>query len=242
VANCGNHRLGRPWIDHLLAHAAPSGDFKHRLCEAWLSARPPGAPPQTWRALDQALAVGLNPGAPDAGEAASDLDGPLLSLLGDAAGNADREDGEDGDNFMAALGVTSHLMRNALGGYMPVPTYVQRRAVLGLAQTGDDPLAVCQRFLASDRRDNTGTLNQGVADVLREFHSQMPPDDVRALIERGLTLPQTTTRKRFYALAAALYDPAVWERAQRDSAASVRAWAAEQAAGGGKPGRKRKPG
>ena len=95
---------------------------------------------------------------------------------------------------------------------------------------------LCQRYLDTDRRDDTGTLTQAVADVLRAYHGQMPPDAVQALIERGLSLPQVNTRKAFYTLAAHLDGPAVWQRARHDNTASVRAWAAKQDAG--RPGRK----
>ncbi len=225
VGNCGKYQLGQPWMDALLTHPALSTAFKHRLCEAWLSARPPAPAPQRWRALDQALAAELRLDDPPETGAPADLDGSLLSLLDSAPGGAD----DDGDDYMAALGVASHLMRSALGGYVLIPAYVRRRAVLGLAQTGDDPLAVCQRYLESDPRDDLGTLNQGVADVLREFHGQVPPDVVSALIERGLKLPQTKTRQAFYTVAANLYGPHMWQRAQQDNAASVRQWAAKKA-------------
>ena len=223
AGNCRKPHLGQPWIDAVLAHPALSRDFKHKLCAAWLSARPPSRAPEAWRKLDQALSARMK-GA-EAPDEAVDLDGPGLSRLDD-----DDDADADDDDVFASLNVAGHLMRSALGDYLLIPKYIQRRAVMGLAQSGDDPLAVCQRYLASDRRDDTGTLNQAVADVLRGFHAQMPPDAVQALIEKGLTRPQVNTRKAFYALAAELYGPDVWQQAQRDTAKSVRAWAEKKAA------------
>ncbi len=237
AGHCRQPTLGRPWSDYLLEHPGLSGDFKHALCAAWLSDRSPSLAPEPWRALDQALAAEMRVEQTGTDQAA-DLDGPLLSMLDD--GKDDEADDED--DVFASLNVVGHLMRSALGGYLLMPPYIQRRAVLGLAQTGDDPLTLCQRYLDTDRRDDTGPLNQAVADVLRAYHGQMPADAVQALIERGLSLPQTNTRKAFYALAADLYGPAVWQRAQHDNAASVRAWAAQQAAGGSQPGRPRRRG
>lgn len=110
VGNCQEQCLGQPWIDALLTHPALSQDFKRRLCQAWLSPRPPGPAPAGWWALDQALTA---------------------RLTGEAADN------EDDD--LAALNVASHLMRGALGGYVLMPEYVQRRAAWALAELGNEP-------------------------------------------------------------------------------------------------------
>jgi hypothetical protein len=105
VGHCEDERLGRPWMEALLGHAALTPDFKRRLCAAWLSPRPPGPVPPGWRALDEALTAELR------GAAKDDVE-PTI---------------DDEDDF-AALDVAGHLMRAALGGYVLIPPYVQQRA------------------------------------------------------------------------------------------------------------------
>lgn len=183
-----------------------------------------------WQKLDQALTRGPEPldDLPGA-DPAEDLADPMFVMLG---GEAALYDEDEDDNILASFGVVSHLMRQALGGYVFVPNYMERIAMMGLIRAGEDPLAVSQKYLGADRRTPTEALNQGVADVIAAYHAQMPPEAVQALVERGLALGQVTVRKAFYALAADLYGPGVWERARQDNAASIRQWAAKRAAGG----------
>jgi hypothetical protein len=225
TTHCGDHRAGQPWADALVADTRLSPDFRQRLCEAWLSPRPPSAAPAAWRALDEALAAGLRETAPEPGahDFADDLARPRLPETG-----ADSEAAAEDDEVMVSFNVVGHLMQQALGGYVPVPHYLERRAVLGLAQTGQDPLAVCRRFLAG----SLVPFLLGVADTLEAFHAQLPPDEVRALVEQGQALAPVKARQAFYALAARLYGPSAWQRAQQDPAASIRAWAAGEAATG----------
>ncbi len=115
VGHCEDERLGRPWMEALLGHAALTDDFKRRLCAAWLSPRPPGPVPPGWRALDEALTAELRGAAQDEVDAAID---------------------DDEDEF-AALDVAGHLMRAALGGYVLIPPYVQQRAAQGAGEGGE---------------------------------------------------------------------------------------------------------
>jgi hypothetical protein len=73
-------------------------------------------------------------------------------------------------------------------------------------------------------------IQQGVADVLRLYHGQMPPEVVRARLAHGLAHPGLNVRKGFYEAAATIEGPSAWERAQQDPAQSIRKWAAAQAA------------
>jgi hypothetical protein len=225
VSSCAKYQLGQPWMDALLAHPALSTDFKHKLCEAWLSARPPGPAPQAWRKLDEALTAELIEAGPnDETGVAEDLDGLMVSMLDERDDRLEAEE-EGADDALASFSVVGHLMRQALGGYVIVPNYIERQAVLGLARTGGDPLVVCQAYLESRTGVHAEPVNQGVADVISACYAQMPAEAVQGLVERGLSLPQTKARQAFYEVAAELYGPAIWERARQDSAASVRAWA-----------------
>jgi hypothetical protein len=231
TAHCQPWKVGRPWAEALLAHPALPLELKRELCEAWLSTRPPGPAPADWQAMDRALTGELTESPLDDVDPAevAALDGPLLDLLPEGDEGDDDAFGFASDPVMPSFTIASHLMRQALGGWVRVPQYLVRRAVLGLAQTSGDPLAVCRRFLAREPDGLHEPAFLGVADIVEAYHAQMPPADVQALVEQGQAMSQSTIRKAFYALAFDLYGSAVLERALSDNAASIRAWAAKKA-------------
>ena len=108
------------------------------------------------------------------------------------------------------------------------PTYLMRAAVLWLARLGEEPLALCERYLDTGRPYESDALSQGVADVILEFHAQMPPQKVRELMERGVKFGKAAVRKRFYAVGLELYGPDFVRPALEDGSKRVRTWAQKQ--------------
>ncbi len=109
------------------------------------------------------------------------------------------------------------------------PNYMKRRAVFGLAQLGEDPISVCQTYLDSESGSAADAINQGVVDVIREYHQHLPQAVVQELVERGLKIRKTNTRKTFFQLGAELLGPDYLTRAQSEPSKSIRDWAAQQA-------------
>jgi hypothetical protein len=164
-----------------------------------------------------------------------DFDLALDSLVED-------DETEDDADAVEASNLSLTLLRKMLIGPMGVmaltPGTLKRAAVAALPKLGEAPLAVCQRYLTPARIDTIGmALHQGVADVLRAHHAQLPPAEVQALVEHGLRIGGAPTRKTFYELGAELYGPAFMEQALRDNANSIRQWAAKKL--GGEPPKKR---
>ena len=123
--------------------------------------------------------------------------------------------------------------------------YLKRQAILGLAETGEDVLTLCQTYIGKTNGLDTDTdaINQGVADVIRLHRSVISDDQLRDLIERALGIGSVPARKAFYELGAEFFGPAYWQRAAADNAKSIRDWAAKQLAGKAEPkkrGRRRK--
>jgi hypothetical protein len=221
-SQCDKPQRGKALMEHLLNHPALSVEFKRELCWAWLSKKPVGEAPAQWKALEAMLqgdASGVNAILSEL----SPQEQPLIQV--------DTENLKNLDTVQPSLGFSTTLW---LGGgfFLAIAPYMQRRALLGLVQLGEDPLSICETFLDSDRRYNADAINQGVADVIHEFHQSMPQKAVQKLVEKGLKIPQVNTRKSFYQLGADLFGSEYWTRAQNDNSKNIRDWAAKKAAGG----------
>ena len=243
--HCEPPGMCRNLADTLMAHAALTPADKRALCKAWLDDSPAGTPPPQWEAMQAMLRGDVEAFArysaeagmpvpeklPSAAELEADFDTALDALL-------DADDGVE-----PPLMSVSMFRRSLVGpmGIVPLTPLVYRReALFALAGLGEDPLALCQQYLDSARGElYSDAVNQGVADVLAAYATQMPPDEVCALVERGAAASSAPTRKAFYQLGAELFGEDYVSRAASDPAKLVRDWAAKVSAGAA-PRRSRK--
>jgi hypothetical protein len=170
---------------------------------------------------------------PSAAELEANYDAALEALLGDT-------DSEE----PPALPFT--MLRRMLVGPMGIapltPGALKREAVFALTGLGEDPLALCHKYLDSGRGEYyADAVNLGVLDVLSAYAAQMPPAEVRALVNRALEVGAVPTRKCAYLLGIELWGDAYLQRAAADSAKVIRDWAARKAAPAPPRRRRRQP-
>ncbi len=196
--------------------------YKEELCWAWLQeTAEAGTPPQIWQ-LMQAYMSGDRPKleqmlaalGPDVSELPLDLE----EMMPPGA-----EDGEAGMMFQLLHGPRR---------FMLTPAPLKRLALPALARLGQDPLTVADMFWGSDHDYYTDAIHSGIADLLREFQEQMPPAELRRLVEQGLHFSRVNVRKTFHLLARDLYGAEYDQRylplALEDTAKSLRTWAKKQ--------------
>ena len=109
-----------------------------------------------------------------------------------------------------------------------VPDYLKRHAIVGLAQVEGDPTAVARRYLGAGERHDAVPFDQAVADIIGAFHEEMPPTEVREMVEQGTQASAFQTRLRFYQLGLKLYGPELIRPALEDRSSKVRKWAGKQ--------------
>jgi hypothetical protein len=237
---CGNGespQVCKTLSEGLLAHTALSTKDKLALCNAWLTDSPAGEPPAQWEAM-QALMRG-DVDAFETHLAEAGLPPPevlpsreAIEAEYDSAIEALLEKDDDGDE---PASMPLHLLRHMLVGplgVMPLtPGALKRVAIASLPALGEDPLKVCKKYLDSDRDYYADAVNQAVAGVIRTYHHRMPEKEVRALVERGLEIGGAPTRKTYYQLGADLFGDPFMKRAEKDSAKSIREWAAKKTSG-----------
>lgn len=112
-----------------------------------------------------------------------------------------------------------------------LPSFPQSAMVrLGLVwsvRLGADPAELIFDVLTNDHVF-ADQVWSGVADILAENHDRMRGEDVRAIIAAGIRPPAPTgARRKFYRLGMELFGDEYRELAGRDSAGSVRRWAAK---------------
>lgn len=224
--HCEQPNVGKPLIEHLLNHSVLPVNIKRGLCWAWMDDKTPGSPPEQWTAIE-AMMQGDSSGLEKL-SAETTLPIPV-----------DANDPESGSEpFVPSFGYIRTLLASQLGVSVLTPPYFKRRALVALAQFGENPLTLARTYLGASRNFDADAVNQGVADLLREHRASLPEDATRELVEKGMSISSVPTRKAFYQLAADLFGPGCWERAAKDNAASIRKWAAEKASGS-ESGRKR---
>jgi len=237
--------LCRSLAETLLAHAALTPAEKCALCRGWLDDEPVGQAPAQWEAMQAMLHGDVEAFAkysaeagmpvpeklPSAAELEADFDSALDSLL-------DTDD--DVEPPLLPVAMFRRMLVGPMGIVPLTPLVYRREALFALAGLGEEPLALCQRYLDSARGEiHADAVNLGVADVLAAYSQQMPAEEVRALVERGVAVSSAATRKAFYQLGADLFGDEYAARAAADPAKSVRDWAARLPAGGA-PRRSRK--
>jgi hypothetical protein len=109
-----------------------------------------------------------------------------------------------------------------------VPDYLKRRAIVGLAQVEGNPMAVACRYLGAGEGHDAVPFDQAVADIIEAFHEEMPPTEVREMVEQGTQAGAFKTRLRFYRLGLKLYGPEFIRPALEDRSSKVRTWAQKQ--------------
>jgi hypothetical protein len=104
------------------------------------------------------------------------------------------------------------------------PTMV-RFGLASLPRFGADPTELVLTYIAY--RDGTvDAIHTAVADIIAQWHRDIPETVVKTVIERGLAMQSSgSVRRRFYKLGTDLYGPQYLERATHDTAGSVRQWA-----------------
>ncbi len=199
-----------------LTHPDVPAESKRQLCWAWLqNAKEVGAPPQTWQIMNaflsgnreklEQLLAGMD-NLPDL---------PFPKMMPPSA-----DDGEAGLIFQLLHGPRDLWL---------TPAPLKRIAIPALARLGDDPQTVADMFWGSgDDEYYVDAIHSGIADLLREFQAQIPPAELRRLVEQGLSYGRVTVRKTFHILARDLYGNAYLPQALADSAKSLRTWAEEQ--------------
>jgi hypothetical protein len=199
-----------------LAHPGVPAESKQQLCWAWLrDAKEVGAPPQSWQIMTaflsgnreklEQLLAGID-NLPDL---------PFPEMMPPSA-----DDGETGLIFQLLHG-PRHL------SLLPAP--LKRIAIPALARLGDDPQTVADMFWNSGDYDYyIDAIHGGIADLLREFQAQIPPAELRRLVEQGLSHGRVIVRKTFHILARDLYGNAYLPQALADSTKSLRTWAEKQ--------------
>ncbi|MGH2521853.1 MAG: hypothetical protein ACRDH2_05040, partial [Anaerolineales bacterium] len=231
------------WV---LAHPALPAASKHALCEAWLADAWAGQPPAQWAAM-QALLQGdaeafaahatsaglpIPEGLPTRDAIEADYDFALDALL-DGEGEVDEAP-------LLSLHMLRKMLIGPLGFVSITPSALKRAGVVALPRLGEDPLAVCQKYIATNSNYYADTFNLAVAELIRTYYTRMPQHEVRALVEHGLKVGSAPVRKTYYQLGAEMYGEEFMARAAHDNARSVREWAAKKASGPAKRGRKPK--
>lgn len=207
--------LARAFARHWLALPNVPAVVKEALCWAWLrDADMVGTQPPEMKMMDALMAGDVSQVQALLDQLGLDAD----EALPDAA--MPQIDPEEREMFSQMI-----LMRRR-GGLVPAP--VKRLAIPTLARLGQDPLTVLEMFWDGDYDYYTDAIYGGMADLLREFQAQLPPDVLRSWVEKGLGQGRATVRKTFHVLARDLYGDAYLPQALDDSAKSLRTWAQKQ--------------
>ena len=112
--------------------------------------------------------------------------------------------------------------------FIHMPNWVKRLSIPTLIRLGEDAPEVCATFLDAERDYGSEAVNQGIADAILAFQDQFTVDEVRVLIEKGIQIPQVSTRKTFFTLSTEFFGNEYLLKTQEDNAASVRQWGAKQ--------------
>lgn len=232
--NCEDRQMAGLLADCLLAHRDITAKTKRLICRAWLADTSLGDPPAQWQALQALLSGDMDTFAARAAEAGLP---PIDTLPSREAIEAEYDsaleilsDENVYNDFPADLSL--QLFRKTilgpLGMAVVTPPALKRVAILALPELGQDPLAVCETYLASDKGYYGDVINQAVVEVIRTYPLHFPRRSLRALIERGLGASGAATRRMFYQLGGDLIGRDCLEMAKRDRAKSIRDWAKEK--------------
>lgn len=103
-----------------------------------------------------------------------------------------------------------------------------RLGIVWLARLGENVFELLQTYIGY-ADTYAEQVHGAVVQVLTEHHDSLSEAQVKSVIEQGLRLTGSSpTRRKFYRLGADLYGVEYLERANIDTAGSVRQWAARQ--------------
>lgn len=214
--------MGKKLANHWLDHPDLATDLKKELVQGWLDeVRHLGTPPAAWR-LVMAQTTGNLAEAEKALKelGASDIEIKQVKTLIEEEANRD---------VLSKLFSRDPLYNfSPEFGYLLTPNWLKRIAVLALVKLGEDAWETAVLYLDLTRDYGADALNLGVADIIAEFSEVIPPAEIRELIEKGIEIPQVSTRKTFYRLSTQFYGTELLEKTAEDNAASVRKWGAKE--------------
>jgi len=199
-----------------LTHSHVPDESKQQLCWAWLrGTKEVGTPPQTWQIMDSFLSGDREKFENLIADTDNTTSLPFPELIPPSLDESD-------DGLVLQL---LHGLRNS----WLIPAALKRIAIPALARLGDDPQAIAEMFWESgDVNYYIDAIHNGIADLLREFQEQLPPPELRHLVERGLNFSRVSVRKTFHVLAQELYGDKYLPQTQQDTAKSLRTWGEKQ--------------
>lgn len=209
-----NPHLGQAFVDYILQHFAPSNDWKQEMCRAWLSEHAAGQIPIEIQVLTANLQS-------DESALESMLMGHGLELAAESNGTQLIVS----DNY----GIRTAMLLKGQIYPLTLPS-VRRKAIVALVRFGADPLTVCQTYFSMDHHEWVQSFNQGVADILLAYRSQIPAEAARQFVEQGIHHAKVATRKVFFRVGYELFGASYLTRAQTEKTKSIRDWALKQQA------------
>ncbi len=103
-----------------------------------------------------------------------------------------------------------------------------RLGLVWLARLEGNPTQLATKYMTY-RDIYAEQLHGAVAEIIAEHHASMPHQEVKRLIEMGISMSGSiVTRRKFYRLGTELFGPEYLRRATEDTANSVRQWAMKQ--------------
>ncbi len=205
---------GRKVVEFWMNHPQLSSAAKLELCWAWLTdSQEIGSKPITRQLMDAQMVGDV--------KAVKKL---LKELGAEPADIADAIRNMELIQSEVADPIFDFALLSSLAEFVWLPSWLKRLAVPFLAQLEEDPLEICLTLLDQSRDYKSEGINKGVADVISDYGAQFPPDTLRALIDKGLSIPQVATRKTFYQVSTQFYGNEYMLKTQSDNAASIRKW------------------
>jgi hypothetical protein len=216
---CGevHHSWGKALAAVWMESEPVTAETKKQLYRAWLEDwDTAGSPPMAWQLTDA--------------QSSGDVD-TLLELYDQAGITPSVEEiaflQEHADEVRSVVEESPHFMRRQWNTAY-TPPYFKRLAILELARLGQPVDQLIKRYW--DSEPDTEMVHQGVADVLAEFHEQLPAEILQTHVERGLNHRAFRTRRPFFELSVQLYGDKYLGQALQDEAKSIRKWAKKQQA------------
>lgn len=217
------YHFGKKLVMHWLEHPNLPNDVKKELVQGWLdNVKHLGTPPAPWRLVMAQVAGDLA-----AAEQALKEMGASRREIKEVK-KLIEEEADDQDLVSRLFSHDPLFNFDPSFGYLYVPDWLRRIAVLQLAKLGEDAWETAVLYLDSSREYGSEAINKGVADILSEYADAIPPDELRELIEKGIQIPQVPTRKVFYQLSTRFYGTELLEKTATDNAASIRNWGVKE--------------
>lgn len=214
--------LGKKVVNHWLDHPDLANNIKKELVQGWLdSVRHLGIPPAPWRLIMAQTAGNLA----EAEKALKEM-GASRQEIKQVKAIIKEEASRDVLSKLFSNDPMYHFSPEF--GHLLTPNWLKRIAVLALVKLGEDAWETAVLYLDMTRDYGGEAINMGVADIIAEYADTMPPEEIRELIEKGIQIPQTTTRKTFYRLSTQFYGTELLEKTAEDNAASLRRWGAKE--------------